>query len=511
VNTTLSLGTFCQMLFLGACSAAALAADDKAADRPPAQETSAAATRTVAGRIVDADGKPVDGARVWWVVRQRFKAAGRTDAAGRFRLTTPTAWMPPDLKRQVDVVWALGPNNDVAVGLACDGLVTEGKSRDWELRLNRAEVVRVSVVDPDGRPVAGATVEPANFRNARGFDLLPEPITTALRATTDAAGHARMHIGFRDFFNVFVTSERFGVQDVRLDPRDSEPERTIRLNDVGRIEGRLIAKEPKDVRGVPIRIQSVRGTTEGWATVVTDERGNFVVPQLAWGTIHVRGGSGDGSSPLRPRLPNHFLLRAGETAHLEIPVERLVTVRGSVQTEDTHAPVAGANVTVGFGNGMQGSQAVTDAKGRFEVRVLPGSVDSPTITELPESVESDYEQVGEPWDKKTKVPADDQPFEMPPVVLVRRITLRGKVIDHDGQPLAKATVCGDVGNRRYGFGKTDAKGEFTMKVPRAISPQRYEVFAPPDDRSFEVTVVRDSPLLLKAIDWSKRAKPIPPN
>ncbi len=129
---------------------------------------------------------------------------------------------------------------------------------------------------------------------------------------------------------------------------------------------------------------------------------------------------------------------------------------------------------------------------------------------LPEAIGADYEQAGEPWDNKVNVPPGDQPFEMPPVVLVRRITLKGKVIDHSGQPLAKATVCGDVGNRRYGFCDTDANREFVMRLPRSISPKQYEVFAPQHDRNFEVTIVQERPLVLKAVDWSKFAKPIGP-
>jgi len=70
------------------------------------------AARTISGRVVDAQGKPVDGARVWWVVQRGpgFMAAGRADTDGRFRLTTPPDWVPRDVLRSADVVWALGPN-----------------------------------------------------------------------------------------------------------------------------------------------------------------------------------------------------------------------------------------------------------------------------------------------------------------------------------------------------------------------------------------------------------------
>jgi hypothetical protein len=493
-----------------AFATANLSADDQPAARPAAN--SPAATRTIAGRVVDSDGKPVAGARVWWVVQREpgFMAAGRADGDGQFRMTTPADWMPREEIRRADVVWAMGPQDEIAVALAKCGLVNEGKSREWILRLISAKDVTIAVVDANGRPVAGATVEPVNFRGGQGFDLIPDPISIALRANTDATGQTRLHIGSPYFLNVRVTSDPFGIQVVQLTPRGFASTRTVRLGDVGRIEGRVTAKDPSDVRRVRIGFRSVLAFTEGVAAAISDERGNFVVPKIAACPIVINTRSRDGSSAVAPRLPKNFSLGAGETAHLEISLEPLVTVRGSVQTEDTHAPVAGANVTVAFGNGMQGAQAVTDLDGRFEVRVLPGLVNSPAIISLPEAIERDYEQAGEPWDNKITVPPGDKPFEMSSVVLLRRITMLGKVIDQDGRPLAKATVCGDVGNRRYGFCETDANGQFTMRVPHTISPERYEVLAPPTDRHRTVTIVQKSPLVLKAVDWSKFAKPIPP-
>ncbi len=473
--------------------------------------TSSDSARTISGRVVDAQGKPVDGARVWWVVQRGpgFMAAGRADTDGRFRLTTPPDWVPRDVLRSADVVWALGPNKDLAV--ACLGnQLASAKAGEWVLRLNPATDVTIGVVDDAAQPVVGALIEPVNFRGGQGIDLILDPISIALRATTNATGHVRMHIGFRGFFNLRVTSDRFGIQLLRLNPRNRAPARTIQLKEVGRIEGRVTAKDPHDLRGVRIEFRSDTATMEGLATALTDEHGNFVVPNIAAGLIYVGARSQQGSSAMAPRPPKPFALQAGGTAHLEIPLEGLVTVRGSVQTEDFHTPVAGANVSVVFGNGMQHSPAITDSHGRFEVRVLPGAMYVPAIVALPPATEADYEQVIEPWNKQVNVPPGDQPFEMPPIVLVRRITLRGKVIDHGGQPLANATVCGELGNHRYGFCDTDANGEFVMRLPRSISPQRYAVSAHQHDRNFEVTIVQERPLVLKAVDWTKFAKPIGP-
>jgi hypothetical protein len=504
-------------MLLSASARQVAAADDEGAKRSqPSTAISGGATpgasRTISGRVVDPQGKPVEGARVWWVVQRDagFTAAGRADRDGQFRLTTPTNWVPNDAMQRADVVWALGPNNDLAVACLEERPASSAKSGACLLRLNPAEDRTIDIVDPDEQPVAGALIEPMNFRGGQGIDLIPDPIRMALRGTTNPTGHVRMHIGFRDFFNLRVTSDRFGIQTVQLNPRNRSPEHTIHLKEVGRLEGRLIANDAGDVKGVRLNISSASDNRIGSAAVISDEQGKFVVPEIASGQIQVYAHLSDGTSRVQPRLPKSFRLRAGETAELEIPVQRMVPVRGSVETEDTHAPVVGANVTVGFGNGSQGSRSVTDAKGRFEVYVLPGAVNAPAISALPKNLDDDYEQAGEPGDRKVNVPPGDKPFEMPPVVLVRRVTIQGKVIEHDGRPLANATVCGDVGNRRYGFCETGANGEFSMRVPRTISPQRYEVFAPKHDRNFDVTIVQERPLVLKAVDGSEFAKPIPP-
>ncbi len=187
-----------------------------------------------------------------------------------------------------DLVWALGPTNEIAVAEA-EHLVDSGESRDSVLQLNSTRDVTFEIVSPNGAAVAGATVEPVNYRGGRGVDLIPDPICEVLRGTTDGAGHVRLHLGSSKFFNIRVTSEGFGIQLQRLKARNSATERTFALSDVGRIEGRVITKEPKDAIGVRLHFHSITAITEGAATAVTDERGNFVVPNLAVQFYHRLG------------------------------------------------------------------------------------------------------------------------------------------------------------------------------------------------------------------------------
>ncbi len=89
-------------------------------------------------------------------------------------------------------------------------------------------------------------------------------------------------------------------------------------------------------------------------------------------------------SPLAPRLPKDFVVKAGETVHLDIPMETLVLAKGTVRTADTQAPVAGAEIFVGYGQGRQGSDVTSDMQGRYKARVLPGPVYTQVISMPPE-------------------------------------------------------------------------------------------------------------------------------
>ena len=54
----------------------------------------------------------------------------------------------------------------------------------------------------------------------------------------------------------------------------------------------------------------------------------------------------------------------------------------------------------------------------------------------------------------------------------------GKLVDHDGKPMANVRINGVVGNRRYGFGTTDQNGAFKLPgVPQEIQLEKYQVWA----------------------------------
>ena len=201
-------------------------------------------------------------------------------------------------------------------------------------------------------------------------------------------------------------------------------------------------------------------------------------------------------SPVLPQLPESVEVLTGETTEIEIPLIETVLVRGSVRTEDTQTPVPGAEIHVYFGAPRQGDSVVSDREGRFEIRVLPGAVGTQVMV-MPEDFSDRYEQAGSPWRERQQVPPDAREFELPPILLSRVAEIEGKLLDHRGKPIGKTRINGVHEDRRYGSSETDEKGRFSIKFPRQITLESYEVWLEDGLKRHVPNIEQEVPLILK--------------
>jgi RNA polymerase sigma factor (sigma-70 family) len=159
VGLTLGVGAFTHPV-IAARQAAAPPADAPPADKQTPRHTAPAPApeRTVVltGRVLNAGGKPIPGARLWlWTKaapgKENVPARATAGADGRFRLTAARA----DLEREGILVAAAdgyGPD------WAGPGILAGGS--ELTLRLPRDDVpINGRVLDLEGRPVPGVTVE----------------------------------------------------------------------------------------------------------------------------------------------------------------------------------------------------------------------------------------------------------------------------------------------------------------------------------------------------------------
>lgn len=146
-------------------------------------------TRVLTGRVLDAQGKPVVGAQVYYypnlvmtwvgVPPERLPSA-TTDEQGRYRLTGPSLFHTSPLAGVV----AFHPQH------GCN-IVRFGQPPTRELRLQPLQEFQGKVVNAEGKPVGGATVRLA-FISLSGDEVIVPPRVSPFVVQTNAEGVFRL-------------------------------------------------------------------------------------------------------------------------------------------------------------------------------------------------------------------------------------------------------------------------------------------------------------------------------
>ncbi len=388
----------------------------------------AEATVTIAGKVVDDQGQPIAGAQVWWLPRRRPHTAVQirtttSDETGAFSFSQPEN----DLYFYGQL-WVLGKDKQVAVVTVYryDGAIRFARQKrpgdgqrsvdeqlpDSIIRLEPASESVFRILAPDDSPVVDVEVEPTHITTTVGHDLVPDPLRALLRVKTDEGGRARIRgIEPAWLYSIEIRSEMFGIQprDLHNIPNESQ-ERAIHLRRPGKIMGQLHADDPQWTRGVTLYFDTSAGT----ASATTDEHGRFVVPTIAEGTLGIQYYPGK-EVPVLPRLPVGLLVRPDGITVMDIKLEMPIIVRGAIRAQDTNKPVAGAEIMVKYGVFYQCEYVLSDAKGNFEARVLPGDI-SFNVAARPREFD-DYHQVGELFKDKIVIGARQSPVDVEPIFI----------------------------------------------------------------------------------------------
>ncbi|MGO9834890.1 MAG: carboxypeptidase regulatory-like domain-containing protein [Polyangiaceae bacterium] len=228
-------------------SAAPIAPPTPAEDRTP----------EILGRILDADGKPVDGAAVR-VVSPRLPYAiyteTKSDAAGKFSFERVAS-------ERVRVVADHDPDGAVT---STELHLAPGQSTEITLVLSAASAVRGTVVDADDRPVARAT-------------LFVEGVPWIARgATSEADGSFRLPMVPDGVTSLVAVARGYKTARVSLPRREDSVELVVRVRLVA---GPAVDGDVRDPDGNPIRARIV--ACEGQpseSTAVSAEDGTFELP-----------------------------------------------------------------------------------------------------------------------------------------------------------------------------------------------------------------------------------------
>jgi hypothetical protein len=349
------------------------------------------------------------------------------------------------------------------------------------------------VLDPSGKPIVGARVEPWHFGTG---EIVPERPRKLISRMSDERGRVEIPEMLRGGFrSVQVTADGYGSQNLRLRYSANAPaELRIQLRAAGRIEGQLISNDASAVsnrKGYASQWNSQLQPT-GEAEFTTDREGKFVIEQFASGPINLSFRN-DQAATVLPNIPERLEIRAGETTKVLIPMEPAVTAKGKVRTLADQKPVAGAIVHVQYGSRQHGGYLLTDDHGQFTAQVLPGRV-LQNLFMMPNKFghATEVESV-----QHIAIPAGVATFELPPIEVAETFEHRGKLINKAGEPLANAFLFAETDNRRYGFTKSDDDGAFSMWLPRSPAMESFTVSPSLDTSPVEASVVKREPLVLQ--------------
>ncbi len=448
----------------------------------------------VAGVVVDASDRPVAGAEVWLAAAEsldegrragmelwyRYSTTldegasallvhGRSGQDGRFTLEVPAQVVamrsPPPL-----AVWAIaGEGTSRRLGFRRIARVVLADDPPARIGLGAPASARFVVRTPEGQPVGGARVMPGRA----GDVVVPEPVAKALAATSDASGQVAI-AGWKPDTpgEMRVEAPGLGVQIVRVPGREAQAKdevASLTLAPVGRVEGRLMAPDNRPIPKVTVRAASLAGGSVGYgvrgsASTTCDEQGRFAITSIAAGTVDLAlDFATAGDFPLRGEAPRGLVVKAGETARVEVPLRPTILVRGVIREKGTKRPIAGVKVAIN-GQGGADDYAVTDAQGKYAGRVLRDRTQPFGWALRFPSPFYEPSDMAYPSQRMPRLGVDV--LDQTPQELRRGVDVKGTVKGEDGRPVAGAEVeaiwGGSQGQVQLTLTRTDRSGGFVL-------------------------------------------------
>jgi RNA polymerase sigma factor (sigma-70 family) len=311
------------------------------ADPPRAEAAKPAAAKpadavTVRGRVLGPDGKPVQGARLYWprlpktpprteedIEKMEIPQRGKTDADGRFQFELPQA----DIKPEWKLVFIAAADG---YGVAWTDWPTIAAGGELTLRLVKDQPIEGRIVNTEGKPQAGVRVSIATL------GAMKEGKVDAFLAAWKREWQMAIHQ---------ATERMFQPLNQVLPAATTDLDGHFRI--VGAGADRLV-------------VLRVRGP--GIAQEVL-----YVVTQAGFDAAPVNKAVRD-RTPAMMRLPGQLQLLYGPELTYVVPASR--SIEGTVREAGSSNPVAGyvVSVIVGYGESIR---AISDKDGRYKLVGVP--------------------------------------------------------------------------------------------------------------------------------------------
>ncbi len=295
---------------------------------------------TLAGKVRDDQGLPIEGALVrWtaiaedgndWAIRWRLRSATPTitDGKGEFRITNvETGALVVQVTAERHLPWS---TKDVKA--------EEAKSADLDVRLKLGAVISGQVVGADNKPVASATVS-CDFKGPQDEDS-DQFSNERDQATTDSTGSFRVEGLAAGSYEVQAKATGAAPSEPLVTTAGGAPV-TLRLSQAYTITGTVRLKsgggvadvEVNLVRNVEVPAEDGKGThteTRELQDTRTGSAGEFELKDVPAGTYDLKITLGWGGSP-RPNIVPKTVsgVEAGRQG-VVIEVDQGLTITGTV-------------------------------------------------------------------------------------------------------------------------------------------------------------------------------------
>ncbi len=455
---------------------------------------------TVSGRVVDPTGAPVAMAniRVTWDeaaprpgTEQPAVGHAVSDRNGRFEFAGLAAGR---LRIQAHARGSASTPSTIDA--------RTGGSVEVNLTLSERGLLRGRVLS-GGRPVAGISV----------FDRSELPTYLARGQITSAINEAvSQEDGSFVLDALQVGSLSLGTSPYRLRSptrvqiKPGEQSFDLEVEQLGSLVGTV----RRNGKAVPHTLVRASGTkwTNSTRTTETDERGHYVLEDLDPDDYRLWAHSpGVGAFTY---VDKRVKVELGTRMEMDLDLRYGASISGNV-VDALGAPVPGAFVNFAWKEGDDLSNCTTDAIGRFRCTSMTGGGSYRVEVAGSEASPKPFDFVGTPPAPIALRDGDAHVDDLRLVVDARTLSIKGVVVDHDGQPVADARVSVTGGDNKWASvptSVTNLRGDFEL---RELTPGSYALQVFGDDGgntlvkavvagSVGVRVVLDAPACDGSID-----------
>jgi RNA polymerase sigma factor (sigma-70 family) len=450
---------------------------------PPTKSDPAAGRMTVTGRVLDTNGKPMARVPVDVLGRPRgpwvaagenvdtFIVLGRgsTGDDGRFGLDASRTRAASFFE-----VYALAASP--GFGLNWSPLNADAGEPSAEIRIRPEQVIRGTLVDVAGGPVAGVEIRVAMVRRpyrtgpidgirfwevpAEGLRTWPAPVRT------DNHGHFVLSgVGLDTDVFLDVRDLRYARMGLKLaaDDRAGPRDVTLTLQPSTIIEGRAVAADTgQPIPRALIAVGARQGELGGGFTTRfrADDQGRFQANPTPGAYFNVIAFPPEGQPYLAAQVEFAWTKGAIRKA-IDIQLPGGVLIRGKVTEDGSGSPLAGATVQfrpMRTARGtLSGSQSIVASKedGSFQIVVPAGKghllVFGPTSDYILDVIGDRMLSGGQPGGRRNyahkivayEVSAGDEPHVID-ATLRRGKSVRGRVVGPNGQTVQEARILSRV-------------------------------------------------------------------